>query len=152
MTDHRVALRPIGWRDYRFCRLVASDPGVRAASFDTRPPTWFGHLRWFTARRRRAYVLTRNGIRAGVVTVTRDASARAWIGIALRPSERGRGLGTAALNMVRLTLRATSPLLALHACIKPGNPASQIAFLRAGFRLYRPTCPHAHAAMEYRWC
>lgn len=156
MNAHHVELRLLRWGDWSFCRQVAADPAVREASFDGRAPTAFRHLRWFLRHwyggARRGFVLLRQGMPAGVVTWRVDRGTVVWVGIALRPCERGRGLGPAALRLARIMITNTLyPGAQVRACIKATNTASRAAFTRAGFRLDRIPCRHPHGGMEYAW-
>jgi RimJ/RimL family protein N-acetyltransferase len=68
------------------------------------------------------------------------------ISLALRPSSRGRGLGRAAIQS--LTQNAfRSGARRVIARIKMDNPASVIAFIKAGFRFVR--CAKATGKIFY---
>jgi len=130
-------IRPLRWRDAAYCWRVAAEPTVRAMSFDPSPPTLRKHLRWMWrnlyGKDDRAWVVVVDPdgfyMRAGVTTLRRREFCW-YIGMAIEPWARGKGVGTAA---VRLTTVEAPKNHAVFAAIKQGNIDSLRLFHSAGY-------------------
>ena len=134
-----IWLRPLGWRDVVFAWRVAAEPSVRAMSFDPKKPTPLKHLRWM-ARQLEPGTGASAGVvmdakeRCGVVTV-KQSQGRTWVGVAILPPFRGRGLTSMAIRMLtQITHEQARPLtVRVYAAIKKENAASLALFHKAGY-------------------
>lgn len=129
-----VLLCHLRWRDAAFAWRIASEPSVRAMSFDPRPPTLWRHFAWMwrnlRTRHDRAWVVEdTGGWRVGVATLRRRRFAW-YIGVAILPEARGRGYATAA---VRAATYCAPVGHAVFAEIKADNHASLRLFHGAGY-------------------
>ncbi len=109
------------------------EPGARNFSRNPNPPSKEEHARWFPAAvndpaRMFAIVLC-DGKECGFVRLDRKAMDRCEVSLLITQAGHGRGIGTAALRLVR----KCAPKAALEAYILPENSASVAAFAKAGY-------------------
>lgn len=135
-----MILRPLRWRDLFWIKRLASDPEVRAASFDPRPPNWPRHLRYAARmiRERREWVAEAaqgsGWVRIGVVIARLAGEASMEIGVSLAREFRGLGLGRDLILAGTRMLRERWPRRPVVARIKAANVRSLRAFEAAGYR------------------
>lgn len=132
-----VNWRPLRIRDMRFCYRLASEPDIRANSFDDRMPNLIGHIlwmeRWMMRGPRKAWVIIGpSGDRVGLLRAEGTKSGRAVVSIAIAGQYRGNGF---ALE----TLRSMTPMIQRQfgeavAYITAANVASKVLFREAGYR------------------
>ena len=113
------------------------EPESRAASSDTGAVSFADHKRWFTARltdlQTRIYIiLDSDQVAVGYVRFALEGD-NAVISIALDPSARGHGIGTAAIVIGCDRVLAESSVTRVTALIKADNGRSTLAFIKAGF-------------------
>jgi len=134
-------LRPATLDDAERLFRWRCDPATHRYSFGA-PPSWDDHLGWLRDRladtRSDLRILLAGDRPAGTVRLDRR-DRRAWgplceVSITIAPDCRGRGLGKAALALVR-RLEPAWPLIAR---VKADNRASRRLFLAAG---YQPLAP-----------
>ena len=131
-----LLIRPAGPGDSRFVWETNSDPDVRRVSQVTAAIPWEDHMAWFDRRLEdpdyRMYIVETAGAPCGIVRFRREGEV-ATISIALRPSCRGRGLGTEAIRSASRLARRSWPIVSVEATIHRSNGQSIQAFRRAGF-------------------
>ena len=150
----QIQFRPLALGDWSFCRRLASDHGVRAASFNPKPPTFWGHARWMgrwaaMSNAGVAIIIERRAMIMGRYLVGFEPPAPPWgpvglfraavlpgnrleASIALLPDARGRGVGTESIALLSRWV-AEGFGWPLYARIKADNVASLSAFRRAGY-------------------
>ena len=150
----QIQFRPLELGDWGFCRRLASDPGVRAASFNPEPPTFWGHLKWMwkwaaTSNGGVAIVIERRAVITGRYLSGFEAPTGPWgpvglfraavlpgnrleASVALLPDARGKGVGTESIALLSRWV-AEGFGWPLYARIKMDNAASLAAFVRAGY-------------------
>ena len=116
----------------------ASDPAVRAQSFNNRKISSADHGRWFadkmTDPNSELLVYQRGGEPVGQVRMQLD-SGTATIGYSVAAGARGGGVGLAMLHFAGNYLRRQRPEIAtLVGYVKLSNMASLITFRRLGYR------------------
>ena len=132
-----LSLRKLEQQDRRLLWEWANDPAVRSVSFSTDPIPWEQHVKWFDSKladsSNRHYVV-QNGeeVPVGQVRCQLDG-VRAVMSINLAPGLRGRGFGSAALELATDQLFRDTPVKAIDAYVKPENEASVRLFTNAGF-------------------
>jgi UDP-2,4-diacetamido-2,4,6-trideoxy-beta-L-altropyranose hydrolase len=132
-----VTLRPADEHDVRAFWEWRNDKAARAASFTPEPLPFEHHERWFRGRLADPdtllyVILDPEGASVGYVRFSlegRDAE----ISIALAPTTRGLGYGTAAIRRGCELVFATGRVSRVVARVKADNEASRRAFGRAGF-------------------
>jgi N-acylneuraminate cytidylyltransferase len=137
-----VTLRPATVEDVLLLWRWRNDPDTRQASFDEAPVPLDAHTRWLedSLRRddRRIYIVRAAGpeagagVDAGMVRLDLSGS-EGTVSINIAPEWRGKGVGPAALRAVESEAFGRLGLSRLVAQVKADNPASRIAFERAGF-------------------
>jgi RimJ/RimL family protein N-acetyltransferase len=136
------------------CRLVwriRNEETARAASLSGDPIPFEAHERWWRRTLEDPSALVyiaspHGGSPSGYVRFALEDD-QATISIALAPSARGRGFGTAAIRAGCAAVLASGTARRIVALVKPGNEASLRAFLRAGF-VERPRSEAASGAVE----
>jgi N,N'-diacetyllegionaminate synthase len=132
----------------------ANDASTRAASFSRAEIPLAEHLAWFgreLARRdHHLYLAEQGGKPFAFVRLdeTPEQVGVCTISINLAPQARGQGLGAATL-IAATTTAGTLGFASLRAVIRPDNPASRSAFVRAGYALARETEVDGQAALVY---
>lgn len=152
-----LALVALGWRDWSFCRTLASEPFVRASSIDQRLPTFTGHARWMA---RHMYLHGRAGFvavwrggleRCGVLTL-RGSGRWLEMGVVVPRALHGMGLGSAIIRLgCGEAVRLWGADVRVVAVIKEDNVASLRAFTKARFRVSEETGPPAAGYKEFLW-
>lgn len=131
-----VHLRPAGPADRDRLLAWRNDPTTVRHSRTAAAVTDDDHDRWFAARLEdpatRLCIGEVDGEPVGMVRVD-IARAVGTISIAIDPTRRGEGLGTAVLRALLETWRSDFQAVRLVADVSIDNPASRRAFLAAGF-------------------
>lgn len=136
----------------------ANHPGVRAASFTSRPIAPGEHERWYASRLASPDCLIfiveavsgAGDAPAGVVRFERDGPD-CVISVALAPAFQGRGLGPRVIAQgCRMAARRRFAAT-VDAFIKLDNPASRKAFSKAGFTLMEETAHRGIPCLRMRW-
>lgn len=134
--DERIRLRPASDGDAAAVLEWRNDPVSVASSTTGRPVAADEHSTWFAARLEdpgcRLSIAEQQGRRIGMVRVEVTAGVGV-VSIALDPSMRGRGLGTAVLARAVDELDGSMQVRSLVADVLPDNAASLAAFRHAGF-------------------
>jgi RimJ/RimL family protein N-acetyltransferase len=132
-----VSLRPATAADARRLWELRNEASVRRVSFSSEPIPFERHQRWLSARLDDAAApifMVSAPDAADVGYVRFDAAAgELQVSVALAPRARGHGLGPAALRAAVSAVRAAGRREPVVALVRPGNPQSLGAFLRAGF-------------------
>jgi UDP-2,4-diacetamido-2,4,6-trideoxy-beta-L-altropyranose hydrolase len=130
-----VSVRPAGIDDAEFVWQCRNDSTARAASRSVDPIPLDEHLEWFRRRLVTAETTFLNVMvdseRAGYVRLHRGGQ-ETEISIALAPTARRKGVGTAAIRAAA-EAEAAERATPIAAYVKDDNPASLAAFRRAGF-------------------
>ena len=132
-----VTLRPAVFEDSRRLWEWRNEQATREASFHTESIPFEKHAQWFASKlsdqNMRIFIAADNcGREIGYVRF--DISDReAEISVSVDKNERGKGYGVAVIKNGSDHLLTTEPLQRIIAHIKTNNPASVVAFERAGF-------------------
>jgi UDP-2,4-diacetamido-2,4,6-trideoxy-beta-L-altropyranose hydrolase len=137
LQNANLRLRKVEQRDSRLLWEWANDPAVRNVSFSTDPIPWEQHVKWFDSKladsNTRHYVVhDEQALPVGQARYELDG-VRAVMSINLAPSLRGRGFGSAILELATDQLFRDTSVAAVNAYVKPENEASVRLFLNAGF-------------------
>ena len=133
-----LTIRPASSADAERIWLWRNDTETRSNSLQTAEIPWAHHQSWFADRLADPasvwYIVEDADAGAvGHVRFERRADDAAEVHITVAPGHRGRGIGTAALQV---TMGAAMEALNVHcidALVKAGNVASLLAFERSGF-------------------
>lgn len=151
LREQVLRLRPATADDVRLLFDWANDPGVRAASFDSREITWPEHERWFRARLASplAVLLIAETAEQQAVGVARFQIADdvATISISIAGAFRGGGYGRQLIEKSSRQMLDHPQVRSVRALIKAENTASTGAFLAAGFR--EQSAPGPHGVREF---
>lgn len=135
-----VRLRRAVDSDRALLRSWRNDPETVRNSLVARRVGAAEHARWFAAKqadpRARLFVILSGRRPAGQVRLDLGPRREAEVSIAVAPEMRGRGIATHALRAAAAPARRLGAEK-LVARVKPGNLASVMAFLKAGFRFAR---------------
>lgn len=128
-----VTLRPATPADSDLFFRLRNDADVIATSAEGQRVTAEQHARWFAEAiapnsAHRLWVIAADGWPVGYLRAERTSKA-AVVSIALTPTARGHGIGSAAL----VAAAEQEPGTTWRAWIRPTNRASQRAFARAGY-------------------
>lgn len=140
-AEVRLRWRPAALSDGRLLWRWRNDPATRRQSGHSERVPWGEHREWL-ARRLDApgfglwIALDGKGVPLGQLRLESAEPGCAEVSISVASGLRGRGIGTAMLRQAPRRLGRTT-MRRLLARVKPENPASAIAFLRAGFRFIR---------------
>jgi UDP-2,4-diacetamido-2,4,6-trideoxy-beta-L-altropyranose hydrolase len=153
MRAHTFALRKVTPGDRRLLWEWANDPQVRQASFSSAQIPWEEHSHWFDHKVHDDHchwlIFSSEETPAAVIRIEMNSGTDAEIGITVGPQFRSQGLAPNFLERAVQHAWETSPLLRLHARIKPGNRASLAAFKHAGFELVGTTTVRHEDALHY---
>jgi RimJ/RimL family protein N-acetyltransferase len=144
-SDHEaqltsVALRPGTWDDCRFVYETNAHPSVRANAVDTRAIAWSDHQEWYRSKltdsRSRLWIIEERSRSVGVVRldIQGDEGDVGLVTVALTPDERGRGVGSRAIQLTGELAGSRMGVTSLVALVRPENGASVRAFERVGYR------------------
>jgi spore coat polysaccharide biosynthesis protein SpsF len=131
-----VRLVPAGRENSAFFLACRNDVDAVQHSRSRRPIGREEHARWFAAKIDDPGVRLRVGVLRGdsVGTVRVDVRAGVGdVGLAVAPTYRGQGLGTAMLEALIDDVVTDPQVVALTAVVHVGNTASMRAFARVGF-------------------
>lgn len=133
-----LALRDARPEDSRRIWEIASDPSVRACSFNPAPISWESHESWYQRALASTdllflVVVDPDGVVSGYIRAHREGSA-SLLSIALHRDLRGRGEGGRLLREgCAVAMRRHVGIGSLHAWIEATNEGSHRSFLAAGF-------------------
>jgi UDP-2,4-diacetamido-2,4,6-trideoxy-beta-L-altropyranose hydrolase len=135
-----LRLRPVRETDCRLLWEWANDESVRAVSFTPEPIPWERHVLWFHRKQQDPSVRMYVAVDPADVPVGQvrfeSSGIEATISVSLASGQRGRGLGSVALDEASRRFYREHPVTErIHAYIKSENDASVRAFRRAGFVL-----------------
>jgi UDP-2,4-diacetamido-2,4,6-trideoxy-beta-L-altropyranose hydrolase len=134
--DAKLRLRLAEPSDESWLLELQCAPGVRRFTRNPALPTATEHAAWLARTlgdpERLLCIVERDGDAAGMVRLDRLAppAPRFEVSIAVHPSMHRRGVGGAALAL----LRRLAPGATLDAAVHPDNEASQALFAAAGYR------------------
>jgi len=140
MPEHvstRVTLRPAVLEDCRRLWEWRNEQATREASFSSQSIPFEEHAQWFASKlsdpHMRIFIAAGNhGYEIGYVRFD-IIEEEAKISVSIDKNERGKGYGVAVIKNGSDHLLMTEPLQRIIAHIKTNNPASVVAFERAGF-------------------
>jgi len=137
--SHQVSLRPAGLEDCRRVWEWRNDEVTREASFYTNYIPYEEHERWFSRKLtdphfRIFIAVDSQGHELGYLRFD-ITEGQAEVSVSIDKNERGKGYGPAVIKRGSQYLMASEPVRRIVAYIKRDNPASMIAFERAGFAL-----------------
>lgn len=132
-----IKLRKVSEKDCRLIWKWANDPKVRAESFTSKAIPYSDHVIWFERKINdpdcHLYIAENSdGKSVGQVRFELDENS-ATISISLDHKFRSRGYGTKIIALASQKLFEISEVNIIHAYIKKGNVASELAFQKAGF-------------------
>jgi UDP-2,4-diacetamido-2,4,6-trideoxy-beta-L-altropyranose hydrolase len=118
--------------------LLANDPDVRNNSFNTHQILFEDHCKWFektlTNKQRVLYVFYWSRELIGQVRFDKE-QGNAIVSISVSKMFRGCGLAAEMLKKTIIEIKNEwKDILSLTAYVKNGNRASQLSFLRSGFK------------------
>lgn len=133
----RIRLRFAQIQDENWLLDLQRQPQTRRYSRNPAVPTTEGHADWIRQTLanpdRLLLIVEANRLPVGTVRLDRtadeDGLIRREVSIAIHPAHHARGIGLAALRL----LRALVPQAVLDATVFPANTASRALFLKAGF-------------------
>ncbi|MGY4503287.1 UDP-2,4-diacetamido-2,4,6-trideoxy-beta-L-altropyranose hydrolase [Bradyrhizobium sp. GM24.11] len=137
-VDTEVRLRAAEPADADWLLVLQHEPATRRFARNPAPPSREQHLRWLAAifeeRSSVLAIVETNGLPSGMIRLDRskffsDEHRRYEVSIAISTAFHGRGVGSAALQLIR----ALYPGAILDAFVLPENQASLRMFLRAGY-------------------
>lgn len=139
------------------CRLVwqwSNDPVVRAASFSPELIPWEQHTVWFDRKVNAPtsvfYIVMDEAMEPmGQVRFELEGD-EATISVSLGSRHRGKGYGSAAIQLASAALFEEAEVHVVHAYIKQENQASIRAFEKAGFEFYQDTTIAGAASTHLR--
>lgn len=139
--------------DADLLREWRNDPDVRRNSFEQGGVEEAAHLRWLAAKlaargRTRIWILTEDGVPVGQIRYDVDGEA-AQISFSIGALFRGRGLGSAIVQLSAPRACDELGVRELRAFVKQMNRASMAAFVRAGFRREADTVVDGDAAAVF---
>ncbi len=122
------------------CKMIwewANDPAIRSVSFSTEPISWENHSKWFSAKLLDPdclffIVLGSDDIPIGQIRYEVGGN-EAVVSVSVAPGERGKGYGSQIIQSASQKVFESTPIVLIHAYIKPDNLSSIRAFTRAGF-------------------
>lgn len=131
-----LQLRRAAAEDCTFVWETNNHPTVREQSIRKEAIAFSDHERWYTEKLRSSdtlmWIALLDRVRVGVVRC--DVSTTdCEISLAVVPTVRGRGLGTAMIRDASTTALASLPVGQVIAHVRAENAASRQAFERAGF-------------------
>jgi len=135
IAGETIKLRPVLSEDRERVWQWANDESVRAASFSEAFISWEEHIHWFQERIRRPYfyiALTQDDLPIGQVRFDQK-EGETVISLMIDSAFRHRGYGAALIRTACEEIFSNTGINAIHAYVKPGNEASRVAFIRAGF-------------------
>lgn len=137
MDEPRVRLRAARLSDCERVWQINNETSARAASRSSDPIPLGEHVHWFHRRLVDPDTLidmieVDAGRPVGVVRIE-SSGAAAEISLAIDPSERGRGVGGAAVRAAAMEAAERWPGLPIEAWVAEDNPASIRCFEAAGF-------------------
>ena len=146
MNASSERLRPAREKDSALILAWRNYPTAYRRYFQARPVDGREHARWFSARLRdcrcRLFIIepARGGSASarplGQLRLERGPGGDAQVSLSVYARGRGRGTATAALRAAARAARRWG-VKRLRARTLPDNPASTIAFLKAGYRFVR---------------
>ena len=131
-----LQLLPAGREHSAFFLVCRNDSDAVKHSRSQRPVGRAEHARWFVGVIDDPGVRMRVAMLSGEPVGTVRVDVRGGVGevgIAVAPSFRGQGLGTAMLELLLADVGADPQVVALTASVHVGNTASMRAFARVGF-------------------
>jgi len=132
-----LSLRLASMADAKILWEWATDPSVRANSFNPDEILWSNHLVWLQDHLEssdcRIWILVEDGRPVGQVRYDR-VGTRASIGLSVGADQRGRGFGTLLLKLSLPGACRALDVDELFGLVKIGNVASARAFVAAGFQ------------------
>ncbi len=128
-----IRLRMAGPDDARFVWVVNNHPTVRSQAIHQADIPWDDHLVWYRhglARPDWRFLIASEGDAPVAVARYEVEGDRAVITIAVDAACRGRGVGTSVIDSVTAHALAQAGVRRVVAYVRPGNAASQRAFLK----------------------
>jgi len=130
-----LRLRPARAEDCRIVWEWANDPLVRSQSFASDPIPWESHVAWFKRALRdpdmRLYI-AESSAPVGLARFE-SRNGETLISVTIAAAYRGRGLGSELTKLASSEMLRNPSVAAIHAYIKPENPASIAMVVAAGY-------------------
>lgn len=153
LRGQKIRLRRAREEDARLVWGWANDPSVRMVSFSSELIPWGQHLKWFKSKLNDpdcVFYIIVNEEETPVGQVRYDVSGHeAVISVSLDANFRGRGYGSAAIELASRQLFRVSGATLIHAYVRMANEASSKAFLKAGFRKLGIAMVHGQRAYHF---
>jgi UDP-2,4-diacetamido-2,4,6-trideoxy-beta-L-altropyranose hydrolase len=153
MLKHSVTLRDVSPDD---CKLIwewANEPAARESSFSPETIPWADHVKWFEAKLNDDecfFYLALDHRGKPIGQVRYDVREReAVVSVSLDPSSRGNGYGKLIITKGSERVFAQTSVAQIHAYVKPDNPASVGAFLKAGYAEQAMATIQGHTARHF---
>ncbi len=155
LANSGVNLRPATMADARQLFDWRNDPEVRSVSFQTGQISFDAHKVWLERKIDDTdcqlwIAEDRNGVPVGQVRLDLEFSDEATISISVDHARRAQGLGRVLIQKAcRAAFEEMAALRSIVARIKPGNVASEKAFLGVGFKQVTPAMVSKKIANQY---
>jgi RimJ/RimL family protein N-acetyltransferase len=150
--NNALRLRQAREGDSKLLWEWANDPGVRAVSFGSEPIPWKRHVEWLRSRLDDPncvmYIaIDSKGEPIGQVRYDIHED-EAVISISVDQRFRGRGYGSAAIQLASRDILQRPTIEVIHAYVKQDNEASVRAFAKAGFSEMGMAVVRGHQAIH----
>ena len=139
LSKDRLFLRAANINDRYLIWKWANDPVTRAQSFTSEYIPWEHHKLWFESNLSNSnlfiYIaINESDLAIGLIRYQKKGKD-AIVSITVAPEQRGKGYGSAIIELGTHEMLRVSDVDAIHAYLKPNNKASRRAFVEAGFYL-----------------
>lgn len=154
MRDYALIVRPVTVADARLLYDWANEPGVREASFHTRPIGWEEHISWFQGKLNdptcRIYVGENLlGIPVGMIRLDEHTPTELVVSISVDSRQRGRGIGGRMLDLAMRVTESERLVSKYIALVKPSNHDSRLMFEKRGYQFMHIINFEGMDAIEY---
>ncbi len=154
MREYALNVRPVTVADARLLYDWANEPGVREASFHTRPIGWEEHISWFQGKLNdptcRMYVGENLlGMPVGMIRLDEHAVTEMVVSISVDSRQRGRGIGGRMLDLAMRVTESERLVSKYIALVKPSNHDSRLMFEKRGYQFMHIINFEGMDAIEY---
>jgi UDP-2,4-diacetamido-2,4,6-trideoxy-beta-L-altropyranose hydrolase len=154
LRGEKLRLRPARQDDCKFLWEWANDSDVREVSFSSELISWEEHLQWFKSKlgdRNCLFFIAVDSADVPIGQVRFDIvkeKKEAVISVSIDRKFRGKGYGSAIIQLASQMLFSLSGVNVIQAYIKQNNAASIRAFMKAGYRESGVTLISGHQAVH----
>ncbi len=153
LTNEKLWIRSAKSKDCEMIFKWVNDPENRASSFSSDPIKWERHTDWFEKKlndQNHIFFIAHDKEDTPVGQVRFDCEGKnSTISVSIANEQRGKGLGKAIIAQSCRKLFGSFSVDHIDAYIKEGNPASQAAFTKVGFKECAPIEIKEQVALHY---